>query len=179
MDETVFEVPRPIRDRFANAWVRTPDGLQSTDAPPVSHPEFWGLGHALTGTGPDYLRFLRMLLSCGTLDGNRVLSAVMVDALLAARTGPLGPMPSLNPAASATVIRFGPSTHSLLGVRNEAAIPGRRAAGAQGWAGLYNTHWWLDPGRGRAGLFLTQCRPFFDPRIIAAFDAFERAVHDL
>ena len=145
MDETVFELPERIRDRLANAWVRTADGLQSIDAPPVSQPEFWGLGHALTGTGPDYLRFLRMLLSCGALDGTRVLSAVMVDALLAARTGPLGPMPSLNPAASATVIRFGPSTHSLLGVRTEAAIPGRRAAGAQGWGGLYNTHWWLDP----------------------------------
>ena len=150
----------------------------SVDAPPVSHPEFWGLGHALTGTGPDYLRFLRMLLNRGTLDGARILSAPAVDALLAARTGPLGPMPSTKPATSATVVRFGPATHSLLGVRTEAAIPGRRSAGAQGWAGLYNTHWWLDPGRARAGLFLTQCRPFFDPAVIAAFDAFERAVHD-
>ncbi len=70
--------------------------------------------------------------------------------------------PSTRPPAP-TVTRFGPASHSLLGVRAEAAIPGRRSAGAQGWAGLYNTHWWLDPARGRAGLFLTQLPPVLGP----------------
>jgi len=178
MTDTAFEVPARLRARLADAHLRTPDGLRRIDAPPVSDPEFWGMGHALTGTGPDYLRFLRMLLNRGALDGARILPGPMVDALLAARTGSLGPMTTQNPNASADVVRLGPSTHSLLAVRT-GAIPGRRAAGAQGWAGLYNTHWWLDPARGRAGVFLTQLRPFWDPRVMAAFEAFERAVHDL
>lgn len=177
MADTVFEVPDRLRASLADLWRRTPEGLGRVDAPPVTRPEFWGMGHALTGTGRDYLRFLRMLLNRGALDGRRILSEPAATALLAPRTGPLGPMPSCHPAASATVVRLAASTHSLLGVRT-AAIPGRRGAGAQGWAGSSNTHWWLDPVRGRAGLFLTQLRPFWDARVMAALEAFERAVHD-
>ena len=177
MADTVFEVPDHLRARLAGVWLRTPEGLRRVDAPPVAHPEFWGMGHALTGPGRDYLRFLRMLLNHGTLDGQRILSKPAAAALLTPRTGRLGPMPTCNPGASATVVRLAASTHSLLGVRT-AAIPGRRGAGAQGWAGSSNTHWWLDPIRGRAGLFLTQLRPFWDPRVMAALEAFERAVHD-
>lgn len=178
MADTEFEVPPALRARLADAWLRTGEGLRRLDAPPVSQPEFWGLGHALTGTGADVLRFLRMLLGGGSLDGARILSEPTVAALLAPRTGPLGPMTSMRPTVSADVIRLGPSTHGLLAVRTEA-IPGRRSAGAQGWAGLYNTHWWLDPARGRAGLFLTQLRPFWDPRAMRAFEAFEQSVYAL
>jgi hypothetical protein len=35
----------------------------------------------------------------------------------------------------------------------------------------------LDPTRGVAGLFLTQVRPFCDPRVMAAYAAFEQAVY--
>lgn len=180
MDETVFAVPDALLARLAGAWLRTDGETRPVAALPVQAPEFWGLGHCLTGTGQDYLRFLRMLLGGGTLDGVRVLAEASVAALLPAETGPLGPMRSTDPAASADVGRIGAAvSHSLLGNRLEVAIAGRRAAGAQSWAGLWNTHWWLDPARQRAGLFLTQLRPFWDARAMAAFEAFERAVHDL
>ncbi len=180
MAETVFAVPPALEARLAGAWLRTAAGLEPVAAVPVARPEFWGMGHCLVGTGADYLRFLRMLLGGGALGGVRLLSEAAVAALMAPQTGPLGPMPSTDPAASAEVWRIGAVvSHSLLGNRLEVAIPGRRAAGAQSWAGLYNTHWWLDPARGRAGLFLTQLRPFWDVLVMAAFEAWERAVHDL
>lgn len=178
MHQTVFEVPPDLLARLEPARARTVEGFVEVSAVPVSQPEFWGLGHCLTGTGPDYLRFLRMLLGGGALDGERILSETMVAALMERRTGLLGPMPSTD-AASADVGRIGVASHSLLGNRLETAIPGRRAAGAQSWAGLWNTHWWLDPARRRAGLFLTQLRPFWDPRVMAALEGFERAVHDI
>lgn len=180
MRETVFEVPPALLARLAAARVRTSEGFAVVPAVPVSQPEFWGLGHCLTGTGQDYLRFLQMLLGGGALDGVRILSADMVETLMARQTGLLGPMASSDREASADVIRIGggPTSHSLLGNRTERVLPGRRAAGTQSWAGLYNTHWWLDPARQRAGLFLTQLRPFWDARVMAALEAFERAVHD-
>ena len=178
MDETVFEVPAALCKRLATAWRRSGEGFAPVDAAPVSHPEFWGLGHGLTGTGRDYLRFLRMLLGGGSLDGRRILPEPAVAGLMANAIGArrLGPMPSGDPRASATVRRFGPSSQSLLGVRGETALPGRRAAGAQSWGGLFNTHWWVDPGRGRAGLLATQLLPFWDRRAIATLDGFERAL---
>jgi CubicO group peptidase (beta-lactamase class C family) len=183
MAETVFEVPAPLMPRLAAVRQRAADGFAIVDAPPVSRPQFWGMGHALVGTGRDYLRFLRMLLNRGAFDGRRILSEPMVVELFANQIDArrLGPMPSFRPGSSAAVTRLGgvPTTQSLFAVRNEAAIPGRRAAGAQGWAGLLNTHFWLDPARGRGGMLLTQCRPFWDPRIVGVLEAFERSVHDL
>ena len=117
------------------------------------------MGHALYGTGSDYLRFLRMLLRGGELDGARLLSPATVRELMANQTGrlPIAPMRSVLPAASHDVDLFpgAPKSHSLAYLRVEADVPGMRAAGAQGWAGILNTHCWLDPTRGVAGLFLT------------------------
>jgi CubicO group peptidase (beta-lactamase class C family) len=70
-----------------------------------------------------------------------------------------------------------PIGHSLLAPVLRAAVPGRRSAGALGWAGVMNTWWWLDPSRGVAGVMLTQVSPFCHPRPLALLDAWERAVH--
>ena len=47
----------------------------------------------------------------------------------------------------------------------------------QGWGGLANWHWWLDPGAGIAGLLATQVLPFADPAALAAAQAVERLVY--
>ena len=39
----------------------------------AQEPEFHMGGGGLYGTAPDYIRFVRMLLNGGTLDGDRVL----------------------------------------------------------------------------------------------------------
>ncbi len=183
MAETVFALTPALAPRLAAVRVREGAGFAIVEAPTLVEPEFHGLGHALIGTAPDYLRFLRMLLRGGELDGRRILSEAMVAELLANQIGArrLGVIPSVQPEASADV-DFMPGaelTWSLLGLRNQADIPGRRAAGAQGWGGILNTHFWLDPARRRAGMLMTQLRPFADPRVTATLDAFERAAHGL
>ena len=55
-------------------------------------------------------------------------------------------------------------THSFGFLRNEADIPGRRRAGSQSWAGVLNTHFWLDPTADLAGLIMTQTLPFVESR---------------
>ncbi len=182
MGSTGFELDADLSGRLAAVVARVPDGgFAAASVTPPAQPEFYGMGHALYGSGADYLRFLRMLLGGGALDGARVLSPAAVAELLANQTGGLrvGAMRSVLPAASADVELFPgtPKGHSLAYLRVEADVPGMRAAGAQGWAGILNTHCWLDPARGIAGLFLTQVRPFCDPRVMAAYAAFERAVY--
>jgi hypothetical protein len=44
---------------------------------------------------------------------------------------------------------------------------------------VLNTHFWFDPHRDMAGVLMTQLLPFFDPALMAAFDAFERAAYSL
>ena len=181
MADTTFEAPGS-QGRLATVYARGEDGgLTPFEVAPPAHPAFYGMGHALYATAPDYMRFQRMFLNRGELDGERVLSAAAVERMLANHIGDLriGPLTTVVPAYSADVDLFPgiPKTHSLGFLRVEQDVPGMRGAGAQGWAGLCNTHFWFDPARDVAGLIMTQSLPFGDPRFIQVYAAFERAVY--
>ena len=183
MTETGFALTPALAPRLAAVFVRDDAGFAPSDAPTLIDPEFHGLGHGLIGTAPDYLRFLTMLIRGGELGGRRILAEATVAELTRNQIAPrrLGVLHSFQPEASADVdFRLGADLGwSLLGLRSDAPVPGRRAAGAQGWGGILNTLYWLDPARRRAGMLMTQLRPFTDPRVTATLDAFERATHDL
>lgn len=63
MVDTVFELDEERAARRYPAVMRKGDGFQPLELGPASEPEVYCMGHALFTTGPDYLRFLRMLLS--------------------------------------------------------------------------------------------------------------------
>jgi len=44
-------------------------------------------------------------------------------------------------------------------------------------AGLGNTYFWIDPAKGVAGVILMQLLPFADPKALALFNQFEKAVY--
>ena len=60
---------------------------------------------------------------------------------------------------------------------NPTAFAGRRSAGSLTWGGLYNSYYWIDPVKKVTGVWATQLLPFYDPRAVAAFENFERAVY--
>ena len=139
------------------------------------------MGHALYSTAPDYMRFLRMVLNKGVLDGNRALSVASVAVMQADQTQGLSfqKMVTTVPPITADFDPFPgtPVTHSFGFLRNEVDSPGRRAAGSLGWAGLCNTHYWIDPARDVAAVFMTQSLPFAEARVMRAYEAFERGVY--
>ena len=89
--DTNFEVTDHMANRLATVQMRGEDGQFAEfdlDVPP-SNPEFYGMGGALYSTAPDYMRFLRMFLNKGQLDGNRILSEASVKTMLANHIGDL------------------------------------------------------------------------------------------
>ena len=181
MDDTRFE-PDRLETRLRPAYRRTREGtFREVAIAPPPHPEFYGMGHALYSTAADYMRFLRMILRGGELDGARVLSEAAVDAMCADQMQGLTvqPMISVEPGVAADVDLFPGTriTHGLAFPRYEDAIEGRRSAGSMGWAGICNTHYWLDPARDVAAVLMTQSLPFAEPRFMQTYDAFERAVY--
>jgi methyl acetate hydrolase len=88
-------------------------------------------------------------------------------------------MPSSAPAVSHDVELFPgvPKTWGFLGMINDEPAPTARSAGAIAWAGLANTYWWVDPGRGLAGVMATQLLPFADPAALDLLAGFEMALH--
>ena len=55
--------------------------------------------------------------------------------------------------------------------------PDMRAPGSGAWAGLFNTHFWVDPATGMTGAIYTQSLPFAEPRVFAVYPAFEQALY--
>lgn len=182
MIDTRFEVEDHMAGRLASVSIRGEDGKFGDFAiAPPSNPEFYGMGHALYSTAPDYMRFLRMYLNKGQLDGRRLLSEKAVQSLLSNQIGDLniGMLKTVVPAITADA-EFFPGrkkTHSMAFMRIEEDVPGMRSAGSQFWAGVLNTHCWFDPNRNVAAVLMTQSLPCSEPRFMGVYDRFERAVY--
>lgn len=181
MLDTAFE-PDGRRDRLAQLKIRDADGrFADHGLAPPPHPEVYGMGSALYGTTPDYLRLLRLVLGRGELEGVRLISPETAELLFANQIGAVSVprMPSHLPVLSDDLDWFPEvrKTWTAGFMRVEDDVPGRRRAGSLSWAGLLNTHYWIDPASGIAAVLVTQLLPFCDRRCLAVLDAFERAVY--
>ena len=159
---------------------REPDGTFT--ATPIDYPfepDFVTGGGCLYSTAPDFLRLQRALLHGGELDGVRILSERSVDEIFREQTGQLDipVMRSAVPFLSADV-PFEPGWSWGLGLCvNRADLPGARTAGSGGWAGIFNTFFWVDRESGIAASLFMQYVPFVDEVAVDLLRRFERAVY--
>lgn len=178
MTDTAFRLRADMRARLASVHTRGSDGaLRPTDMIVEQEPEFESGGGGLYSTAADYLRFARMILNGGRHGRERLLKPETVAEMARDQIAPLAvtPMASAMPAASNDVDFFPglPCGWGLSFLVNRKPTPEGRSAGALAWAGLANTYYWIDHGRGTAGVFLTQVLPFFDAKALALFRGFE------
>jgi len=172
------------RARQARLHHRQGDGslLPQPLEPPATAAEFWSGGGPLYSTGRDYLQFLQMLLHGGTWNGAPLLRPETVALMGQNHTGaiPAGVMKTALPAMSRDVDFF-PGARIRWGLGymlNLDPGPNGRSAGTVSWGGLFNTYYWLDPVRRVTGLIMTQILPFADPRVLALYRRFERAIYE-
>jgi len=182
MTDTACEVLDHMKDRLSAVSIRGEDGqFGPFEIAPPPQPEVYGMGHTLYSTAPDYMKFLRMFLNKGALDGKRVLSEKGVERMLTDHMNGLAfdKMITVAPGITADVDLFPGTrkTHSFGFLRNEADIPGMRSAGSQSWAGVCNTHYWFDPKKDVAAVIMTQSLPFVEPPLLKTYEAYERAVY--
>jgi methyl acetate hydrolase len=182
MQDTRFEVEPDIAPRLSSVHMRGEDGFFADfELAPPSKPAFYGMGHSLYSTAPDYMRFLRMYLNKGQLDGHRILSEAGLARLLTNQIGDIA-TPLLKTAAPSITAdaEFFPGrkkSHSMGFQRIDEDVPGMRSAGSQFWAGVCNTHFWFDPKKDVIGIIMTQTLPFVEPRFMAMYEAFERGIY--
>jgi methyl acetate hydrolase len=155
-------------------------GWVATDVDWAQNPEYWGGGHFLYSTPRDYLRFQRMLLRRGELDGVRILSEDTVETAFTNQIGALefpAELPTAHPELSAPVM-LGPGLKWGLGLLlNTVDQAGMRAAWSGSWAGLCNTFFWVDPASGITGAIYAQTLPFLDPPAAQLYGEFEQALY--
>jgi CubicO group peptidase (beta-lactamase class C family) len=183
MGDTSFLLGPDLRARLATCYLRRADGsLEPFASDFPDRPAVFSGGGGLFSTGPDYLRFLRMLLGDGQLDGVRLLQPETVALLAQNHIGALdaGDLTTFRPERSNNA-RFFPGVAKrwgLAGMITADLAPSGRSAGSWAWGGLWNTYFWVDPARRVAGLILTQILPFCDQAILDLFAEFERAIYD-
>ena len=159
MEDTSFFVPEDKLHRFSNSYDITDTGaLQAVTRP--EHRARWQPGMrflspngGMVSTVSDYLRFARMMLNGGELDGIRIVSRKTIDLITAIVVGN-AQLGAIRPALPGYGYSLG------FGVREHlaaAGIPG--TVGEYEWAGWGDTYFFVDPAEQLIGLFFTQVYP--------------------
>ena len=182
MADTAFRIGPDQRTRLSAMHARAADGgLTSIPFEVPQDPQFHMGGGGLYGTAPDYLRFARMILRHGELDGARILKAETVAEMSRNQIGALQvtTLPTAHPHLSNDA-NFYPGMVQKWGLGfllNTERDPCGRSPGSLAWAGLGNTYYWIDPTAGVCGVVLTQILPFADPAALGCLWALERGVY--
>jgi methyl acetate hydrolase len=182
MIQTTFLMNDEQRARSVPVHLRDDDGVWQA-APDVDwsqEPEWWAGGHGLHSTPREYLQFQRMLLGGGSLDGATILERATVEDMFRNHIGELdfpAEIRSADPGSTADFIA-GPGFKWGLGLLlNSEQQPGMRAAGSGAWAGIFNTHFWVDRTSGVTGAIYAQTLPFVEPAVYQVYLDFERALY--
>jgi len=132
------------------------------------------------GTASDYASFLRMLLNRGKVGDRRLLSERSVKAMLTSQSGSVTvPIQrSTNQALSRDFPLVGGKDHWGLGFELAAERPpNRRSPGSGTWAGIFNTHFFIDPVREVGVIVMMQTLPFYDEPSMKLYADVEEAVY--
>ena len=182
MADTSFKLSPSQRARLVAMHARGADGsLKPIEFEMPQEPEFFMGGGGLYSTGPDYLKFVRMFLNRGNLDGKTVLRPETVAMMGKNQIGDVNVvvLKSVLPDSSLDA-EFFPGMVKKWGLGfmiNTETAPTGRSAGSLAWAGLANTYFWIDPTKNIAGVILMQLLPFADPQALQTFADFESRLY--
>lgn len=160
--------------------VRRVDGVLSSDPAPDSISAFVSGGGGLVSTADDYARFLQLLLGGGERDGLRLLGSEAFAEMTRDQLEGLVVLeqPSANPRRTSP-FPLG-SGRDGFGLGMQVAVGEdlyRRGPGSLSWAGIRNTHFWVDPESGIGVLLLFQFLPFYDSAVVSVLEDLERALY--
>jgi CubicO group peptidase (beta-lactamase class C family) len=163
MSETRYFVPEADRARLAAAYQRRPDGTLTRMPDSVAfafNTHHWALtpgSSGLTSTLDDYMRFARMLLNGGELDGVRILRPETVRLM------------ATNQLSDSVTERSWLPTKGQVGWGIDFAVrirPPASAAENSGvvgeffWDGAWSTLFWVDPVNQLTAVLFVQLIPF-------------------
>ena len=182
MSNTTFHPSDAQRDNAVTVHVKGEDGSWGSAGSILNpEPDWWAGGHGLYSTPRDYIRFERALLRGGELDGTRILEEGTVDAAFSNQIGDLdfpAQIATADPAITDT-LHAGPGWKWGYGLMlNNADSPGGRKAGSGAWAGLFNTHFFIDRSTGICASIYTNSLPFItEHEAWKLYGDFEKALY--
>ncbi|MHC5085794.1 MAG: serine hydrolase domain-containing protein [Planctomycetota bacterium] len=166
MNDTAFYVHPDKVDRFAvnygpdgNGGLKIVDGIKESRF--LKNPAMFSGGGGLVSTAPDYVRFCRMLVNKGSLDGQQILKKETVKMMTEHQ------LPEDMRTTWGT--GFGLGFSVLLGTENT-----EEAIGEYGWSGMASTYFWILPQKNLAVVALSQIIPYSNQLA----DAIKQPIYD-
>jgi CubicO group peptidase (beta-lactamase class C family) len=165
MIDTGFFVPESQRARFTACYALTPSGKVVLQDDPeksrfLSDPSVKSGGGGLVSTADDYMRFCRMLLNGGELDGARLLSPKTIKLMT------INHLPGGKELTELSKSLFSEAVFEGLGFGlgfamtvDQARTKNIGSLGEYFWGGMASTAFWVDPVEDLAVVFLTQLMP--------------------
>ena len=169
MVDTDFYIPPAKRDRAAVVYRQDQEtgaleavAFSTHDTPPA----YCGGGGGLISTADDYLKFARMLLARGEVDGVRLLKAETVDLMRTNR------LTDAQREFTFMGIPFWMGQGFGLGVSvitdaEKQAWMGAGSDGSFGWPGAFGTWWQADPVEDLIAIYLIQNSMELGPEAVA------------
>ncbi|OBB46754.1 serine hydrolase domain-containing protein [Mycobacterium sp. 852002-51961_SCH5331710] len=162
MPDTGFSVGTARRHRAATMYKLDKNNTLQHDVmgpAPITDPPFCAGGAGLWSTVDDYLRFARMLLAGGTLDGVRVLSEESVRLMRTDRLTDEQKRQNFLGAPFWVGRGFGLNLSVVTDPAKSRPLFGPGGVGTFSWPGAYGTWWQADPSADLILIYLIQNLP--------------------
>lgn len=150
LGDTRFRIPDALAGRVAQPLPQAPGQRPAFHDPTLPRRGQRGNG-GLVSTVADYARFLRMLLSGGSLGGVRVLAPASIRLMTADHLGADIARGAYYPPGPGYGFGLGVAVRRAAG---EAPFPG--SVGDWFWSGVGGTYFWVDPAAGFFALLMMQ-----------------------
>jgi CubicO group peptidase (beta-lactamase class C family) len=180
MRDTSYLVPAEKYNRVVAVNTRGADGKLVEQPVPATLAATVQGDAGLYGTAGDYALFLRMLLNHGTLNGKRILSEESVKTMFEPNSGTVvvKEQQSVNLSLSRNFPTGAGKDKWGLGFQLASEnLPNRRSPGSGTWAGVFNTHFFIDPIKELGVIVMMQTLPFYDDTSMAVYGGVEETVY--
>ena len=184
MDSTWFNPPSELHKNIVDYQVRNGGSFEIAGPRIPDTTDFFGGGGGLMSSAKDYMELLKCLYHGGQLDGIKILNDTTVDLMFEDHL----------PKELHIGMTEAPEEHSWsnngqfcqdmssgrwgLGWALESEdTNGLRSPRTAYWAGIFNTYFTLDRGKGIAVLYFSQFLPFDDDEAYQLYKLFEEEVY--
>lgn len=180
LQDTSYAVPSSKAARVVTIQRRQNGSLAETANPETIQSPVAGDG-GLNSTAGDYIKFLQMFLNDGKANGTQLLEKASIQMMAKNQIGNVivQTQTTTNPALSqnfpigAGRDKFG---FGFQIATSNKENPNLRAPGSYTWAGIYNTHFWVDPKRQIVAVIMMQVLPFYDDGCMKLYQDVEAAI---
>jgi methyl acetate hydrolase len=180
MQDTSYLVPQSKYPRVVAVNQRGTDGKFTERPAQATIPAQVQGDGGLYSTASDYGLFLRMLLNGGKLGNARILTDKTVKTMFENHTGsvvvPLQQSTNLSLSRNFPV-GAGEDKWGLGFQLARVKRPNMRTPGSGTWAGIFNTHFFIDPSRQIGVVVMMQTLPFYDDASMKVYAGVEEIVY--